>query len=254
VKRSLGITREAMRGVFFQRCFYLFVTLLALISLVPFAPPSPGGIMLRNVMNALVILCAVAAVGRSLTSFIFVFALALPALGARWLWIQSGEQMFFDVALRFDIAVYAAASLLLLRYVFSEEVMSGDRLWGAAASYLMIGVLWAFLYAVIDRESAGSFAMHGKVTALSMSDLIYFSFSTLSTTGFGDIAPLTRGARTGAVIEVIVGQLFLAILIAKLVGIYPEPSIKSTLVREGSPAGRTTDDVAVALPTAHTSP
>ena len=55
-------------------------------------------------------------------------------------------------------------------------------------------------------------------------DCIYFSFSTLTTTGFGDIAPLSDVAKTAFMVESIIGQLFLAILIAKLVGVYPAPA------------------------------
>jgi hypothetical protein len=87
----------------------------------------------------------------------------------------------------------------------------------------MIGVLWGFLYAIVDRASPQSFAMHGSPSSLQLIDLLYFSFSTLTTTGFGDIVPLSRPARTAVMLEGIVGQLFLAILIARLVGVYPRP-------------------------------
>jgi Ion channel len=85
----------------------------------------------------------------------------------------------------------------------------------------MIGVLWTFLYGIVDRASAQSFAMRGSITALDFTDVIYFSFATLTTTSYGDIVPLTRAARMASVVEGIIGQLFLAILIAKLVGVYP---------------------------------
>jgi Ion channel len=102
-------------------------------------------------------------------------------------------------------------------------VLTTDRLWGAAATYLMMGVLWSFLYAIVDRTSPASFAVRGSIAPLDLMDLLYFSFSTLTTTGFGDIVPVTRLARAAAMIESIAGQLFLAILIARLVGVYPAP-------------------------------
>ena len=111
--------------------------------------------------------------------------------------------------------------VLLLRYVFDRSVMTSDRLWGAAASYLMIGVLWSFLYALIDGAGTGAFSIRGSIAPMDFMDLIYFSYSTLTTTGFGDIVPVTRLARTAAIVESIIGQLFLAILIARLVGVYP---------------------------------
>jgi voltage-gated potassium channel Kch len=63
--------------------------------------------------------------------------------------------------------------------------------------------------------------MRGASASLALSELLYFSFSTLTTIGFGDIVPVTRLGQVAAVLEGIIGQLFLAILIAKLVGVYP---------------------------------
>jgi hypothetical protein len=112
---------------------------------------------------------------------------------------------------------------LLLRYVFGPEVLNADRLWGAAAAYLMVGILWCFVYALIEIEKTQTFLVRGDPSNLELTDLIYFSFSTLTTIGFGDIVPISRPAQIAAVLEGIVGTLFLAILIAKLVGVYPPP-------------------------------
>jgi hypothetical protein len=223
MRQSISITRDTLRRLFFQRCFYLFVTLLALIALAPLIEPEQGGILVRNLINAFVILSAVAAVGRSLLSFLLVLALAVPAIALRWLSLEAQHAALFDVALRFDAAVYAATIALLLRYVFDREVLTTDRLWGAAAAYLMIGVLWSFLYAIVDRAGVASFSIRGSAAPMELMDLLYFSFSTLTTTGFGDIVPLTRVARSCAIVQSIIGQLFLAILIARLVGVYPQP-------------------------------
>ncbi len=223
MRQSLKVTRETLGLLFFRRCFYLFATLLSLIALAPFIEIERGGLLVRYLTSALVMLAAVAAVGRSILSFVIVLALAAPALAFRWLALEDANPAFFDLALRFDAAVYVATIALLLRYVFDREVLTTDRLWGAAAAYLMIGVLWGFLYAIVDRASPQSFAMHGSPSSLQLIELLYFSFSTLTTTGFGDIVPVSRPARTAVMLEVIAGQLFLAILIARLVGVYPQP-------------------------------
>jgi hypothetical protein len=223
MRQSISATREALRRLFFGRCFYLFMTLLALIALAPFIETEREGILIRYMISSLVILAAVAAVGRSVLSFVVVLALAAPALGLRWLSRDLDSPVLFDLALRFDAAVYAAATLLLLRYVFDREVLTSDRLWGAASAYLMIGVLWGLFYSIIDRAVPQSFAIRGSPESLQLLDQLYFSFGTLTTSGFGDIVPLTQVARTAAMVEGIVGQLFIAILIARLVGVYPQP-------------------------------
>jgi Ion channel len=222
MRQPISITREALRRVFLGRCFYLFVTLLALIALAPFIESERSGILIRYLISSLVMLAAVAAVGRSVLSFVVVLALAAPALGLRWLARDLGSPALLDLALRFDAAVYAATLFLLLRYVFDREVLTSDRLWGAASAYLMIGVLWNFFSAIIDRAVPESFAVRGSPESMQLLDLLYFSFGTLTTAGYGDIVPLTPIARTAATIEGIAGQLFIAILIARLVGVYPQ--------------------------------
>jgi hypothetical protein len=110
-----------------------------------------------------------------------------------------------------------------MRYVFGPEVMDSDRMWGAAAAYLMLGILWCFVYGLVQLEHADSFLVRGAPTTLELTDLLYFSFSTLTTIGFGDVVPITRLGHVTAILEGIAGTLFLAILIAKLVGVYPPP-------------------------------
>jgi hypothetical protein len=224
MKRSLSLTREALGRLFFQRCFYLFVTLLVFIAIAPFIGPDQRGLTIRSVANTFVILSAVAAVGRSIVSFLVVLCLAIPALVFRWLSVETNSDAFIGLALNFDAATYVVTIALLLRYVFAREVMNSDRLWGAGATYILIGVLWSFLFAIVDRVETSSFALHGTAETLRLIDLIYFSFSALTTTGFGDVVPLGSFAKMAATLEGIIGQLFIAILIAKLVGVYPPSS------------------------------
>ena len=105
-------------------------------------------------------------------------------------------------------------------------MVTSDRLWGAAAAYLMIGVLWSFLYTIIDRSDAHAFAIRGATAPLELIDLLYFSFGTLTTIGLGDILPLSAIARTAVMMEGIVGTLFIAILIARLIGVGVYPAVR----------------------------
>jgi hypothetical protein len=226
VSAPISATRDALGRLFLGRCFYLFVTLLVLVALAPFVEAQRWGLAIRYIVSAVVMLAAVAAVGRSIVSFTFVLAMAAPAMAFRWLALRNGDATYIDLALRLDAGVYAATIALLLRYVFDREVLTSDRLWGAAAAYLMIGVLWSFFYSIIDRRGEPAFAIRGASGSMQLNDLLYFSFGTLTTSGFGDIVPVTRVAQSAAMIEGIVGQLFMAILIARLVGVYPQPGLR----------------------------
>jgi hypothetical protein len=220
VRRSIEFPRAALRRVFFQRCFYLFVVLLALIGVSPFIEGTRGTYLLAG-FNAFVVLAAAAALGRTALSFLLVFVLIGAAVGLRFASLEDGHAPLFNGALLLHALVYICVLFLLLRYVFGPEVMDGDRLWGAASAYLMIGILWCFFYALVELEQTQTFLVRGDPSNLQLIELLYFSFSTLTTIGFGDIVPLSRGAQMAALFEGIVGTLFLAILIAKLVGVYP---------------------------------
>jgi len=216
--------RETLGRIFFQRCFYLFVLLLALIAIAPFVEPTPRGRLVIGLINGFVVVATVAAVGRSVLSFVTVLLLAVPALGFHYLGVTTDDAEALAKAWEFAAALYAATILYLLRYVFQPDVMTVDKLYGAAAGYLMIGVLWACLYAIVDYYYPGSFTMGGQPAAMAMTDLLYFSFTVLTSTGFGDVVPVLRQARAICVVQQLIGALFLAVLIARLAGVYPPRS------------------------------
>jgi hypothetical protein len=223
VRRSLEIPRTALRRVFFQRCFLLFIVLLVLIGCSPFIEGEYGTYLLAGI-NAFIVLAAAAALGRTVLSFLVVFCLIGAAVGLRFASMEEGREALFNWALLGYALVYFTVIVLLLRYVFGREVMDSDRLWGAGAAYVMIGILWCYIYALIELERGQTFLVRGAAVKLQLTEFLYFSFSTLTTIGFGDIVPITRGAQVAAIMEGIVGTLFLAILIAKLVGVYPPPA------------------------------
>jgi hypothetical protein len=120
--------------------------------------------------------------------------------------------------------LYVTASEL--RSVLKQREVTGETICMAVSVYLLIGFSWALLYAIIFQRHPESFA--GIVTADSSQPTEfqhffpifgYFSLTTLSTIGFGDITPLTLQARYAAVAEGITGQFYLAILLARLVGL-----------------------------------
>jgi hypothetical protein len=101
---------------------------------------------------------------------------------------------------------------------------SGDALVAAVCGYLLLGIIWSLLYSAIETAAPGSFRVHAPETGTSTlqsadrSDLGYFSFVTLSTVGYGDVTPTTRVARTLAWLEAVAGQIYLAVIVAGLVG------------------------------------
>jgi len=218
---ALRTARDVLSRVFYQRCFYLFVLLLAFITVVPFFPVTTTGRLATNWVNAFVVVATVAAVGRTLLSFVIVLLLALPALGFQWLGLVEGNPHRLAHSWMFGAALYGTTTIYLLRYVFRPEVMTADKLFGAAASYLMLGILWAYFYTLTGYVYPESFLMGGQPATPDFYDSLYLSMTVLTSTGFGDISPLARQARAVCIVEQLVGALFIAILIARLAGVSP---------------------------------
>ena len=197
------------------------MVLLGLVGLVPFVEPTPLGRLVVNAINVSVMVAAVAAVGRTLLSFVVTLLLACAVLALQYFGIIFGDGHSIVHGWAVGAALYAVTIAYLLGYVFRPEVMTSDKLFGAAAAYLMLGVLWMYAYALIAYYYPGAFSVAGAQVTPEPVDLLYFSFTVLTSTGFGDIVPLTRQARAICVLEQLTGVLFLAILIARLAGVYP---------------------------------
>lgn len=218
---ALRGARDALSRIFYQRCFYLFAVLLAMIAIVPFVPATDHGRIVFNLVNLFLLVATVAAVGRSMLSFVIVVLLAVPVAWYQYQGLVLDDEAQLARSWMFGGALYAIATGYLLRYVFQPRVMTQDKLFGAAAAYLMIGVVWAYAYVVVGFIYPDSFMVAGTPGRLDFSEALYLSITVLTSTGFGDITPLTRPARGVCMVEQITGALFVAILIARLAGVYP---------------------------------
>jgi Ion channel len=204
-----------------QRCKLLFWALLILLVAIPFLGETSHGQVLLVVVNVAVLLAAVAAVGRTRASFLIAVMLVGPALVFRFLAIRSGSPGDSAMAYGFNAAFYLFILGSLMQYVFRLDLMSRDKLYGAVAAYILIAIFWAQLHGLVQYFFPGAYTLAGQIQDLPITDLIYFSFTALSTAGFGDIAPALIQSRYLTVLEMVVGVMFVAILIARLTGVYP---------------------------------
>jgi hypothetical protein len=116
------------------------------------------------------------------------------------------------------------AYLIFLDVFTKSKVSINDRLYGAMSLYLMIGMIFANLFLLINIVYPGSFTCGSCGQDLNYvfkdGDHVYFSFTTLTTTGYGDILATNPFAGMAATFEAIVGQMYTAIVIARLVGLH----------------------------------
>jgi hypothetical protein len=223
---ALRGARDALSRIFYQRCFYLFAVLLAMVAILPFVPATDRGRLLFNLVNLFLLVSTVAAVGRSMMSFVIALLLAAPTAWFQYQGLVLGDETELAKSWMFACAMYAIVTGYLLRYVFQPKVMTEDKLFGAASAYLMLGVVWAYAYAIVGHFYPDSFMILGTPGRLAFSDALYLSITVLTSTGFGDITPLTRQARGVCMVEQITGALFVAILIARLAGVYPPTRLR----------------------------
>jgi hypothetical protein len=102
--------------------------------------------------------------------------------------------------------------------VFASGHAIGDRVFGAIVLYLLLGLIWGVMYAELGAHSPDAFSGRPGATGF-LTDWIYFSFVTLTTVGYGDITPVATSARSLAMLEALTGQLYPAIIIARLVSL-----------------------------------
>ena len=213
--------RERLLSAFNQRCFYLFAALLLLIVLVPFLEGSSGGRLALNIINVLILAAAALAVSRSPLCLVLAAVLGGAIIVCQVLARTLDEPVLRLGTIGFGTAFYFLTVSYLLAYVARREVLTLDKLYGAAAAYLMLGLLWFYFYFVLLHFYPGALAAGGEPVLKPLAgEILYFSFTVLSSTGFGDIVPVHPIARMLCVLEQIVGVLFIAILIARLAGTY----------------------------------
>ena len=140
---------------------------------------------------------------------IAALAIVLAAAGAVWPAPPLQTATWLVAVLYFLLSVR-----LGLQMVLAGGRITTNHLLGAMSVYLLLGVIWALVFGTLHRLAPGSFA--GLSTG-SPSEFLYFSFVTLATLGYGDITPVNPIARTVVYLEAVVGQLYVAVLIASLV-------------------------------------
>jgi hypothetical protein len=147
-----------------------------------------------------------------------VFLLGLTAVLAAWLALhvaRFGPGPSLAPALLGAVGLAMAA--LVLAGVLAEGRVDSERICAALCVYLLAGIAFGGLFAALEAVAPGSLAGAGPI---DLDGAVYFSFVTLATLGYGDIAPAASATRALAVLEAVFGQLYLAVLIARLVSLY----------------------------------
>jgi len=205
----------------------LLVALLLIIVAYPIASESLASRLLYDVLLTVVFLAAFWVLFTQRRHRLAALLLGLPTLVGIWTGYVLPDLARLPVAVAFHVLASLFLGLtivVILRDVFRTQDVSADTIAGALCGYLLVGMVFGDLYCVVALTRAGSFHGTAEPVAIVLDGselhhvLTYFSFMTLTTVGYGDILPASPSARGFAIVEAVVGQFYLAVLIAGLVG------------------------------------
>jgi hypothetical protein len=205
------------------RFLYLLITVLLYLIMMPLAESLVKLRFLLTIFFSATLLAAIYAVSQNRKILIISVILAVPVLGLLWAnqYFQTHTLSLFNSF--FTIVFLIFFIFFLLSSVFKAKHVTADVIYTAIVGYLFIGLMWAFVYSILESFFPGSFATSQSHT---MQTYTYYSFVTLTTLGYGDIAPITPQARSFAILEAIIGQIYLTVLIARLVGMQISHSMR----------------------------
>ena len=222
----MGNRHKLVRGGNFS---YLFIGLILILLMLPFT----GSVAILGrysitLLFSLFMLVSVWSLADSRRIFDFGIFLILSigcvlSIAAFWGASQALETAGLVLMLMFCIL----STLIAGRNVFVMHQVDLNSLVGAFCVYLLIGMIWALLYRLLHLYGLSSFS--GNISEQEQAifpDLVYFSFVTLCSLGYGDISPVGGLARTLAYLEAVVGQFYLAVMVASLVGVYSNRRLK----------------------------
>lgn len=222
VSRGLADVRERS-GVLKLSCAHFLVALVVMIIAAPFLEEAEGGDFLDMILLSLVLLSAVLAVGSRRGTLIWAIVLMAPCLAGKWINHARPDLVPAEFYLVVGIAFVGFVAVQLFRFILRAPWVSSEVLCAGVSVYLVLGLLWAFGYILVDRLHPGSFSFSsGPDPSRQMKGFtsLYYSLVTLTTMGYGDIVPVSGAARLLAMAEATTGMFYVAVLIARLVALY----------------------------------
>jgi hypothetical protein len=200
---------------------YVLGSLLTILALYPFVDETGWlNVVLELAFLAVILSCLLVSLGRRTQRILLIVAVAaeLLALGAR----LAGTQLLEGPGHVLRVAVLLGATVAVLHDVVRSKRVTMDTIFAAASAYLLMALAWASVYITLEAARPGSFSL-GPIDgpqAMGMeAQLTYFSLITITTVGFGDITPVCPQASMLAALQGLIGQLYIAILLARLVAL-----------------------------------
>lgn len=207
-------------GTRLPRFGLLLGAMLAELTLAPFIAMLPGGVVIVQALTLFVLLAALAVAGSHRAAVVLFTVAVLLHLVAS---VADGS-LLATLSPAFRLVFLCYVVWLVVRHVLADRAVTADTVAGAACAYMLLGLVWGDLFLLVEQLRPGS--LHVPVAWVEgpgrtlRSTLVYFSFATLTTLGYGEIHPNDAAAGSLCAAEALVGQLYLAIMIARMVGLH----------------------------------
>ncbi len=212
VKRVYSFYKE-------QRFLFLLISILLLLLISPLLKGLVHIKILLDIFFSMVFIFAVDAIRQDRKHLIIAIVLALPMLLVIWAGHFVEMYVLSITGNFFGITFFVYMIITILTHIFQQDRINREVIFAAVVVYLLMGVLWAFVYGAVEQIQPNSFSGIADAIGDKRFVFLYYSFVTLTTLGYGDISPITSVASSMAILEAIIGQLYLVVQIAWLVGL-----------------------------------
>lgn len=226
----ISLPRRINHFILKHRMLLFLCSILFLMVVFPFVHEQYSGyIIIMEICFSVLLIFGVYIVSDNRKILIISICVALLTFVVTWFNVLLQSINLLLAGLILEITFFTITTITIISHVLEYKKVTSDKIYGAICAYLLIGIIWALIYTTIEHAIPNSFAFNTGFSAnfhalhsqrFYFVHFIYYSFVTQTTLGYGDITPLSNPARMLSSIEAVIGQLYVAVLIARLVGLH----------------------------------
>ena len=201
----------------------LLLALVALVLFYPFLERLQSGRLAVIAFDWAILALALRSASSTGVQTRLGYALLIPTVILQALGALTGAGWIYVTVMLLQAALHGFVIVCLFRYVLHDEVMTLDELFAAGSLYAMLAFVFAYLYSIVEYLWPGAFyinAGNNPDGIFSWFEMLYFSFTCLTSVGFGEITPVSDHARSLVMIQQLIGVLYLAIVISRLISMH----------------------------------
>ena len=203
-----------------ERFLILICLILGLIVLVPILKGFAALRIFLDIFITAIYISMVYTVSHKKQHIYIGAIFAMVMLISLWLQYFQQNNLVFAIGRISGILLLIMVIINTLAFIFKSEDVTIEVIYAAILVYLLMALMWSFVYVLLELINSASFNVAWSLELGSQMWSIYYSFVTITTLGYGDITPATELASSFSILEAVVGQLYLVVVVARLVGMH----------------------------------